>query len=121
MWHGVLVYINEIIAYGSTWSGSLECLKNILRRLCRENLQLKGSKFLFRKEVEFLGHIVSREGVRPLIAKVMVLQHWVMPETLDELRSFLGLACYSKHFVPNYREQAAPLNLLTRKAVLYGE
>ena len=96
------MYINDIIAYGSTWSGYLECLENVSGRLHRANLKLKASKcFLFRKEVEYLGHIVSGEGVRLLTAKVKVLQHWATLKTLDELRSFLGLACNYKHFVPD--------------------
>ena len=89
-------------------------------RLCRANLKLKAAKcFLFRKEVEYLGHGVSGEGVRQMRAKIMALQHWVTPATLDELRSFLQLACYYKHFVPNNSKHAAPLNLLTRKDTLF--
>ena len=65
--------------------------------------------------MDYLGHEVSGEGVRPLSAKIMALKHWPTPVNLDELRSFLGLACYYKHFIPDNSKHAAPLNLLTRK------
>ena len=48
----------------------------------------------------------------------MALTHWATPVNLDELQSFLGLACYYKHFVPNYSAHAALLNFLTHKEVL---
>ena len=53
----------------------------------------------------------------------MSLKHWATPETIDELRCFLGLACYYEHFVHDYSKHAAPLNLLTRKDVpfFWGE
>ena len=84
VWHGVLVYIDDITAFGSTWAGGLERLEKVLGRLRCANLKLNAKKcFLFRKEVEYLGHEVSGEGVRP---KVMALKHWAMPVTLDKLR-----------------------------------
>ena len=58
---------------------------------------------------------MSWEGVPPLSAKIMALKHWATPVNLGELKSFLGLACYYKHFVHDYSKDAAPLNLLTCK------
>ena len=124
VWHGVLVYIDDIIVYDSTWAGSLQKLAQVLDRLRRANLKLKAKKcFLFRQEVEYLGHLVSGDGVRPLRGKVAALQHWATPANVDELRSFLGLACYYKHFIGDYSKRAAPLNLLTRKDTpfIWGE
>ena len=60
VWHGFLVYIDDIIAFDGTWAGSLARLENVLGRLRRANLKLKATKcFLFREEVEYLGHEVS--------------------------------------------------------------
>ena len=68
----VLVYFDDIIAFGSTWGGTLERLEQVLVRLCHANLKLKAKKcLLFRKEVEYLGHEVSGEGVRPLSAQAL--------------------------------------------------
>ena len=57
--------------------------------------------------------------MRPLRGKIATLQHWATAANLDELRSFLGLECYYKHFIGDYSELAAPLNLLTRKDTPY--
>ena len=60
VWHGVLVYIDDIIVYDSTWAGSLKKLEQVLERLRCANLKLKAKKcFLLRQEVEYLGHEVS--------------------------------------------------------------
>ena len=65
--------------------------------------------------MDYLGHEVSGEGVRPLSAKVMLLKHWASPVNLDKLRSFLGLVCYYKSFVHTYSKHAGQLNFLTHK------
>ena len=95
-------------------------LEQVMIRLRQANLK---KCFLFWREEEYLGHEVSGEGVRPLGSKIAALKHWAIPVNLDELRSFLGLACYYKHFVPDYSAHEAPLNELTRKEVpfLWGK
>ena len=61
-------------------------------RLRRANLKLKAKKcFLFRQEVEYLGHVVSQRGIKPLASKVAAIAHWAVPTNLEETRSFLGL------------------------------
>ena len=70
-------------------------LEQVMIRPCQANLKLKAKKcFLFRRKVEYLGHEVLGEGVRPLSSKIAALSHWAVLVILDELRSFLGLACY---------------------------
>ena len=70
-----------------------------------------------------MGHEVSGEGICPLSSKIAALSRWAVPVNLDELRSFLGLACYYKQFVADYSAIAAPLNALTKKDVpfLWGD
>ena len=84
-------------------------LEQVMIKLRQANLKLKAKKcVLFRKEVEYLGHEVLGEGVSPLSSKIAALTHWAAPVNLDELRSFLGLACYYKHFVPEYSAHEHP-------------
>ena len=91
------MYIDNIVAYDTTWKRSLDKLEQVFKRLRRENLKLKAKNcFLFQQEVEYLGHVVCREGIKPLTEKVFALTHWATPVNLEELRSFLGLACYSR-------------------------
>jgi hypothetical protein len=66
------------------------------------------SKF-FQQEVEFLGHIL-RDGVRtPVPGKLLPLQKWALPQTVTQLRKFLGTTNYFSEYVPNYAAMAAPL------------
>ena len=82
LWHGALVYIDNIIFYDSIWAGSIEKLEQFLVRLRRANLKLKAKKcFLFRQEVEYLGHEVSGAGVRPLRGKIALCSIGPPPRT----------------------------------------
>ena len=67
------------------------------------------------KEVEYLGHIVSHEGVRVDPNKIKVMMDWSIPKTLNSLRGFLGLTGYYHKFVWNYGRIKTPLIALTKK------
>ena len=123
-WNGVLVYLDDLVAYGNNWSEALARLKQVLQRLREANLKLKPKKcFLMRKEAEYLGHRVSAEGVTPGEQKLDAVRHWPTPACIDEVRSFLGLAGYYRKFVRNFAELAHPMNALLKKGVplVWGE
>lgn len=110
------VYIDDV----AIWSTSddpldhLDKLEKVLQSLREHQLLAKGSKCeLFRTEMEFLGFLVGREGVRPVPEKVSAIQAVPVPETVSHLRSFLGMANFFRHHIPSFAEIAAPLtNLL---------
>ncbi|GFW36421.1 retrovirus-related Pol polyprotein from transposon 412 [Trichonephila clavipes] len=78
------------------------------------NLKLNPSKCkFFQKEVNYLGHIISAEGVRTDPEKVSAVKNWKRPENLRELRSFLGLCTYYRKFVKGFSNIARPLHKLT--------
>ena len=115
-WHQVMVYLDDVIAFGKSWEETLHRLEQVFDRLEAANLKLKPSKCrLFQQEVEYLGHVVSRDGVQPVHSKVAAICHWAPPTNLNELRSFLGLAGYYRRFIPDYSETAAPLTKLLKK------
>ena len=111
------VYIDDV----AIWSTSddpldhLEKLERVLASLREHQLLAKGSKCeLFRTEMEFLGFLVGRDGVRPVPEKVSAIQAVPVPETVSHLRSFLGMANFFRHHIASFAEIAAPLTDLLK-------
>nr|GEV23782.1 putative reverse transcriptase domain-containing protein [Tanacetum cinerariifolium] len=95
-------------------------LKKILDLLKKEKLYAKFSKGEFwLKEVQFLGHVVNREGIHVDPSKVESVKNWKTPESPIEIRSFLGLAGYYRRFIENFSKIAKPLTQLTQKNKAY--
>ncbi|GJY27655.1 putative reverse transcriptase domain-containing protein [Tanacetum coccineum] len=71
------------------------------------------------QEVQFLGHVVNRDGIHVDPSKVESVKNWMTPESPTEIRSFLGLAGYYRRFIENFSKIAKPLTLLTQKNKAY--
>ena len=69
--------------------------------------------------VDFLGHVVCKEGIRVDPKKVEAVVHWPRPTNVTEIRNFLGLARYYKKFIKDFFKIAAPLTKLTKKYQKY--
>ena len=94
----------------------LEHMRIIFQRLKEANLKLKESKCSFLKaHIQYLGHIISGEGIEPVPEKLESLNEMPPPTTQKEVRQFLGLAGYYRKFVPKYSDIARPLTDLTKK------
>jgi hypothetical protein len=88
----------------------------VLQLLKEQQLYAKPSKCFFGvKEVEYLGHIVSHEGVKVDPNKIKAMMDWPIPKTLKNLRGFLGLTGYYRKFVRNYGRITTHLMALTKK------
>jgi hypothetical protein len=98
-----LLYMDNIIVYSRTYEEHLQCLKAVFQRLHEEGLKLKPSKCrLFQKEIKYLGHIVSEDGVHTDPGKIQAVKAWPVPKTVKQVQSFLGFVGYYRRFVPNF-------------------
>ena len=101
----------------STFDEHLERLRKVFDHLATAGLKLKTMKCHFAKrEVCYLGHIVSANGIRPDPAKITAVKDYPVPRNLKELKQFLGLTNYYRRFVKGYSKIAEPLHKLTRKS-----
>ena len=115
-WHEALVYIDDVVVFGSTFSECLARLREVFLRFKAHNLTFKPKKcVLFSKQVDFLGHVVSEDGVRCNPKKVEAIQLWEPPCTVTEIRSFLGMSGYYRKFLEHYADVSKPLVNLTKK------
>ncbi|GFU04368.1 retrovirus-related Pol polyprotein from transposon 17.6 [Trichonephila clavipes] len=110
-----LIYLDDVIIGGRTFEEHLQNIRKVLSKLSDANLKLNPSRNaeFFQKEVNYLGHIISAEGVRTDPEKVSAVKNWKRPENLRELRSFLGLCTYYRKFVKGFSNIARPLHKLT--------
>jgi hypothetical protein len=112
----VLVFFDDILIYIKSWEDHMRHVDNVLQILKKQQLYAKPSKCFFGvKEVVYLGHIVSHEGVKVDPNKIKAMMDWMIPKTLKNLRVFLGLIGYYRKFVRHNGKIAAPLTTLTKK------
>jgi hypothetical protein len=113
--HFILVFFDDILIYRKTWIDHLTHVDQVLHLLSQHQLFLKQSKCAFgASEVEYLGHIVGKDGVRVDLKKIEAMQDWTHPKNLKILCGFLGLTGYYRKFVKNYRKIATPLTTLLK-------
>ena len=112
----VLVFIDDILIYSKTEEEHVRHLEAVLEILRRNVLKAKFSKCHFwEREVRFLGHVISDQGISVDPGKISAIQDWKQPTTPKEVRSFLGLAGYYRKFVKDFSKLACPLTKLTMK------
>jgi hypothetical protein len=109
-WQSCLVYIDDVIIYSPTFEQHLIDLRNVFQAISDANLTLKASKCCFcRKEMKYLGHIVTQEGIKPDPTLVKAVSEFPQPKTIKDVQSFLGLSGYYRRFIKDYSKMAEPL------------
>ena len=100
-----LVYLDDIIIYSETFEDPLVHLRQVFERLRKANLILKPGKcYIGRRQVKYLGHVVSEAGVKPDPENANKVLQFMEPTDKKSLKSFLGMIDYYRKFVPGYLE-----------------
>jgi hypothetical protein len=116
----VVVFIYDILIYSRSMEEHEEHFQIILQWLREHQLYAKISKCEFWiKEVPFLGHVVSLEGIVVDPSKVKEVLEWKPPTSVSKVRCFLALAGYYRWFVPNFSKIVKPITELLKKGNKY--
>ena len=119
-WETCVFYLDGIIVFSSTWEEHLAQLREVFERLRHAKLKLGAEKCtLAAKEVNYLGHRVTEEGLLPDSSLLAAIREIPPPKTSTEVRSFLALAGYYRRYLKGFAAIAAPLHALTRKDAVF--
>ena len=109
-------YLDDIIIFSKTKEEHLEHLETIFNRLREAGLKLKLQKCsFFKKHIQYLGHLISDEGIQPLLEKLESIAKMPTPKNAKQVKQFLGLVGYYRKFIPRFADLSRILTKLTRK------
>lgn len=112
----LFVYLDDIVLYASSLQEHKIKFNKLAERLRKANLKLQPDKCEFlRKEVGYLGHVISDEGVKPDPSKLHAVKEFPRPVHAKNIKQFLGLAGYYRRFIPGFSNVARPLTNLLKK------
>jgi hypothetical protein len=115
-WHKCLCYLDDVIIYGPDFQTTLLNLREVFHRMRHANVKLKASKCkFFQKQCNFLGHVVSEQGISCDDRKIEAITNWERPSTKKGVKSFLGIVNYYRPYINQCAEIAFPLVQLTKK------
>ena len=120
-WSICLVYLDDVLVFGRTWSEHMERLDAVLQRFKDANILLKFGKCeFFQRELTFLGHVISPEGIRPDPSKVSAVRECEAPKNVKELRRFIGMVNYFRRFIHHFADRAEPLLCMMRGGIKWN-
>ncbi|KAK9674807.1 RNase H-like domain found in reverse transcriptase [Popillia japonica] len=116
----VMCYLDDLLIPAKTWSEMLKRIELVLNALRDAKLTLKLNKCKFAStEVDYLGFIVTRDGIKPSARKTVAIRDFPRPRNPHDIRRFLGLISFFRRFVPGCAEKTRPLSELVKKDAVY--
>jgi hypothetical protein len=117
LWQSVCIYVDDILVFSKDVESHVKLLGDVFRVLREHNLALRVEKcHFFKREVEYLGFLLSGEGVRAVPASVAKILECPAPTSKSEIRRFMGMAEQYRAFIPNFAAIAKPLSRQQGKA-----
>jgi hypothetical protein len=117
----VIVYLDDILIYSADLASHKKHVKEVLRRLRKAGLYARADKCEFHSErVEYLGYILSPDGLSMAANKVQTIRDWPEPRKIKDVQSFLGFANFYRRFIYNYSDIVVPLTTLTHKGTAFN-
>jgi hypothetical protein len=116
----VLVFIDDILIYSKSIEEHEEHLKLVLQVLREHKFYAKFIKCVFsQKQVHYLGHVITEEGVEVDPKKIKAIMDWPTPKEVIDIRSFMGLARYYRRFIKGFSKIGYPITSLYKKGVRF--
>ena len=111
-----MAYLDDVLIFSKNPEEHLRHIETIFERIRQHGLKLKLKKCAFcKEETEYLGFVISKDGVKPDPKKVEAIRDLPEPKNVREIRGFIGMCSYYRRFVPNFSKIAEPLIDLTKK------
>ncbi|CAG2188190.1 unnamed protein product [Mytilus edulis] len=115
-----LCYLDDVLIFSDTFEKHLSDLKEVFQRFRAAGLKLGPKKCSFAaSSCVFLGHLISKDGIRPPPDRVKAISDYPRPKNIKELRRLLGLFNWFRKFIPNYSALVFPLTLLLKKEQIF--
>jgi hypothetical protein len=116
----VLVFIDDILIYSKSREEHEEHLRLVLQVLREHQLYAKFSKCdFFQKQIHYLGHVLSKEGVAVDLDKIRSIMEWPTPKDVSDIRSFMGLVGYYRRFIKYFSKIGCPITALQKKGTKF--
>lgn len=110
------VYLDDIIIFSKSLDEHYQHIRLIFKKLRDFNLKIELNKCeFFKKEVPFLGHVITQNGIRPNPSKIEAISKYPIPKTTKEIKSFLGIAGYYRRFIKDFSKIVAPITKCLKK------
>ena len=117
----VVAYLDDVLIYSKTKAEHLAHLREVLSILCKNGLYAKLSKCSFlQEETEFLGHVISKNGIHTNAGLVCAIRKWPQPTKQKDIQQFLGLCQFYHQYIDGFATITLPLSALLGEGITFS-